>query len=122
MTADTFRNLKLSQVQPEQCLRSLKASVSRSPTELLPVKPLVELDMVDPRFVATTDVLSGLDSRPNLMDLTPNEFEGLITNLFAEMGLDTRPNPSVPRWRRRLRRFRPASGVRRQGGDPGQTV
>ena len=90
VTADTFGSLKLSQVQPEQCLRSLKASVSRSPTELLPVKPLVELDMVDSRFVATTDVLSGLDSRPNLMDLTPNEFEGLITNLFAEMGLDTR--------------------------------
>ena len=90
VTADTFMGLKLSQVQPEQCLRSLKASVSRSPTELLPVKPLVELDMIDPRFVATVDVLSGLDGRPNLMDLTPNEFEGLITNLFSAMGLDTR--------------------------------
>jgi len=90
VTEDTFRTINLGQVQPEQCLRSLKASVSRSPTELLAVKPLVELDMVDPRFVETMDVMSGLDHRRNLMELSPNEFEGLITNLFASMGLDTR--------------------------------
>ena len=90
VTADVFGTLNLRQVEPEQCLRSLKASVSRSPTELMAVKPLVELDMVDPRFIATTDVMASLDSRPNLMELTPSEFEGLITNLFAAMGLDTR--------------------------------
>jgi restriction system protein len=27
--------------------------------------------------------MSGLDHRPNLMELSPTEFEGLITNLFA---------------------------------------
>lgn len=90
ITADILRSLNLSQVQPEACLRSLRASVSRSPTELLPVKPLVELDMVDPRFVETMDVMSNLGQRPNLMELSPTEFEGLITNLFASMGLDTR--------------------------------
>lgn len=90
VTADTFRTINLGQVQPEQCLRSLRASVSRSPTELLAVRPLVEMDMVDPRFVETMDVMSGLDHRRNLMELSPNEFEGLITNLFASMGLDTR--------------------------------
>ena len=90
VTSDAFHALNLEQVQPEHCLRSLKASVSRAPAELLPVKPLIELDMVDPRFVTTLDVMSGLDHRPNLMELSPTEFEGLITNLFAAMGLDTR--------------------------------
>jgi restriction system protein len=90
ITADTFASLNLAQVQPERCLLSLKASVSRAPTELLPVKPLLELNMVDPRFIDSPEVLSGLDTRPNLMELSPNEFEGLITNLFAAMGLDTR--------------------------------
>jgi len=90
ITTDAFLTLNLEQVQPEHCLRSLKASVSRAPAELLPVKPMVELDMVDPRFVTTLDVMSGLEHRPNLMELTPTEFEGLITNLFAAMGLDTR--------------------------------
>jgi restriction system protein len=90
ITSDAFHTLNLGQVQPEHCLRSLKASVSRAPAELLPVKPLIELDTVDPRFVTTLDVMSELDHRPNLMELTPTEFEGLITNLFATMGLDTR--------------------------------
>ena len=36
----------------------------------LPVKPVVEFDMVDKRFIEQGDVLSGIDSRPNLMDLT----------------------------------------------------
>jgi restriction system protein len=33
---------------------------------------------------------STLDQRPNLMELSPSEFEGLITNLFSKMGLETR--------------------------------
>ncbi len=90
ITSDDFDRVDLTRVQPDECLRSLKASVSRSPAEMLPVKPIVELDMVDPRFIASSDVLSSLDTRPNLMELTPGEFESLITNLFAKMGLDTR--------------------------------
>ena len=90
VTGDTFKTLKLNRVQPDQCLRSLKAAVSSAPTELVAVKPLVEIDMVDPRFIETREVLSDLDTRPNLMDLTPGEFENLITNLFAKMGLETR--------------------------------
>lgn len=46
--------------------------------------------MVDPRFVEEADVLATLDQRPNLMDLSPTEFESLITNLFEKMGLETR--------------------------------
>src|SRR5229473_83290 len=46
--------------------------------------------MVDHRFIATTDVLSTLDTRPNLAELSPGEFEALITNLFSKMGRETR--------------------------------
>jgi restriction system protein len=87
---DTFMHLNLSQVDPPTCLKTLNASVSKSPTELAPVRPVMELNMVDPRFIEETDVLSSLDQRPNLMDLTPTEFESLITNLFQKMGLETR--------------------------------
>jgi restriction system protein len=89
-TRDMFCNLKLFNVDPIACLRSLKASVSRKPDELVPVKPILELNMTDPRFIDSADVLSTLDQRPNLMELSPSEFEALITNLFATMGLDTR--------------------------------
>src|SRR5437667_12219833 len=87
---DIFMQLDLSRVDPLACLKVLNASVSKNPAELVPVRPVLEFNMVDPRFIEETDVLSGLDQRPNLMDLTPSEFESLITNLFQKMGLETR--------------------------------
>ncbi len=89
-TRDLFVGLDLSRVEPVACLKVLSASVSKSPAELAPVRPVLEFSMVDARFIEQTDVLSGLNSRPNLMDLTPNEFEALIANLFEKMGLETR--------------------------------
>jgi restriction system protein len=89
-TRDLFNTLDLARVEPSACLQGLNASVSRNPAELTPVRPVLEFNMVDPRFVEETDVLSSIDQRPNLMDLTPGEFEALITNLFEKMGLETR--------------------------------
>jgi len=89
-TKDIFRELDLANVEPSACLRTLNASVSKSPAELAPVRPILEFNMTDPRFIEETDVLSTLDQRRNLMDLSPGEFESLITNLFQKMGLETR--------------------------------
>ena len=87
---DTFTALALNRVDPLACLKVLNASVSKSPSELAPVRPVLEFNMVDPRFIEETDVLSNLEQRTNLMDLSPSEFESLITNLFQKMGLETR--------------------------------
>ncbi|MDP9067411.1 MAG: restriction endonuclease [Actinomycetota bacterium] len=94
VTVRTTRNaleaLDLSRVDPIACLRALNASVSKSPAELAPVRPVIEFDMVDPRFIDSQDVIGGLDNRANLMELSPTEFEGLIANLFERMGLEMR--------------------------------
>jgi restriction system protein len=87
---DVFATIDLQYVDPNACLRALHASVSKSPEELAPVRPVLEFNMVDPRFIEEVDVLSTLDQRPNLMELTPGEFENLITNLFIAMGLEAR--------------------------------
>ncbi|GAC1374125.1 MAG: restriction endonuclease [Ktedonobacteraceae bacterium] len=87
---DVFTELHLHQVDPQACLTVLNASFSKSPAELAPVRPVLEFKMVDPRFIEEADVISELDQRPNLMELTPSEFESLITNLFQRMGLETR--------------------------------
>jgi restriction system protein len=89
-TRDAFGELDLTRVEPMACLRHLSAGVSRSPSELVPVRPVLEFSMVDPRFVAESDALSELDQRPNLMELSPTEFEALIQNLFTKMGLEAR--------------------------------
>lgn len=89
-THEQFVELNLSKVDPAACLQHLNASVSKRPDELSPVRPVLEFDMVDKRFVDEVDVLADLDHRPNLLKLTPTEFESLIQNLFSKMGLDTK--------------------------------
>jgi restriction system protein len=90
VTRDSFMEINLARVDKRACLRNLGAQVSPQPQEMQPVKPVVEFDMVDKRFVEQRDVISDLESRPNLMDLTPHEFENLISNLFQKMGLETK--------------------------------
>jgi restriction system protein len=89
-TRESFLALNLAMVEPVQCLKGLKASFSSSPAELVPVRPVVEFNMVDARFIQETDVIAGLDQRPNLLELTPGEFEALVTNLFQKMGLEAK--------------------------------
>jgi HJR/Mrr/RecB family endonuclease len=89
-TRDTFTEIDLFQVDPAACLKYLNAAISTRPSELAPVRPVLEFSMVDPRFISETDTLGALDNRPNLMELTPQQFESLIQNLFDKIGLDTR--------------------------------
>jgi restriction system protein len=89
-TRDEFQNLVLKKVDPTACLKRLTATISRNPAELVPIKPIVDINMVDPRFIDEQDILSTLDNRTNLMTLSPGEFESLITNLFQKMGLETK--------------------------------
>jgi len=89
-TRENFEQIDLRHVDPSACLRRLNALVSRSPSELMAIRPIIDINLADPRFIQESDVLSTLDTRPNLMELTPGEFESLITNLFQRMGLETK--------------------------------
>ena len=46
--------------------------------------------MADTRFIEQRDLVSGLSSATNLMDLNPYEFEQLVANSFGQMGLDSK--------------------------------
>lgn len=87
---DEIEAIDLAGVDPVSCLRHLSATVSRNPSEVVPVRPIASVDRSDARFVTESDVLGVLDTRPNLMDLNPTEFESLVQNLFSSMGLDTK--------------------------------
>ena len=89
-TRDVFTPIDLGKVDPAACLQHLRATVSTRPEELAAVRPVVEFDMVDKRFMDEVDVLADLDQRPNLLTLSAAEFEGLIQDLFAKLGLDTK--------------------------------
>jgi restriction system protein len=90
VTKQQFMEIDLRKVQLRSCLRNLGAQLTQSPTELVPVRPIIEFDMADKRFVAQADLLSDLESRPNIMELSPFEFETLVSNLFGKMGLESK--------------------------------
>lgn len=89
-TKEAFNAINLARVDKATCLRNLGAQVSRHASEAQPVKPIVEFNMADARFIDQSDLVSGLSSAPNLMDLTPSEFEHLVANLFGKMGLESK--------------------------------
>jgi len=89
-TRESFLEINLTRIDKRACLRNLGAQVSPQPQAMQPVKPIVEFNMVDKRYVEQGDILSDLESRPNLMDLNPSEFETLVSNLFNKMGLETK--------------------------------
>lgn len=90
-TRDQFTPLVLTHVDPVMCVRKyFAADVSPHPEELQAVQPVMEFKMADPRIIDPVDVISRIDKRPNLLELTPKEFEHFIQNLFARMNFDTK--------------------------------
>ncbi len=89
-TKDQFNEIDLAKVDKKACLRNLGAQISANPTEVTPVKPVVQFNMYDKRFVEHSDILSELETRPNLYDLNPFDFEKLICNLFEKMGFESK--------------------------------
>ncbi|MDX6253462.1 MAG: restriction system protein [Kribbellaceae bacterium] len=90
-TREQFKALVLEQLDPVACVRHyFAAEVSRHPEELQPVEPVLDFDLADPRTIEPMDVIREIDSRPNLLELTPDEFEHLVHNLLTRMGLETR--------------------------------
>jgi restriction system protein len=92
-TREQFTRLVLDEPRfnPVECVRRyFFADISPHPDELVPVEPVMPYSMADPRAVDPIDVISDIDKRPNLLELTPKEFEGFIQNLFAKMGFDTK--------------------------------
>jgi restriction system protein len=93
---ETFTAINLANVDPSACLRHLRAAVSPHPEDLVPVRPVLEFDVVDRRFVDEVDVLADLDQRPNLLALSTAEFEGVIRQLFGKLGLETTSTRAAP--------------------------
>lgn len=83
-----FDGLNLHEVSPQDCLRHLNALVSPHPYEVEPVAPIREFDLTRFAFVDGLDAVSRLDSRPDLMEMTPTEFEHFVRQVFEAMGME----------------------------------
>jgi restriction system protein len=88
-TKDKFDELVLTEPRFDPVAsikRHFFAAISQHPEELQPVEPVMPFSRADPRVVEAIDVVSTLDQRPNLLDLSPKAFESFVQNLFTKMG------------------------------------
>ena len=83
-----FEDLVLAAVEPAACLKRLNALVSPNPFDMESVEPFIAFDLKRFRFTDDMDVIAGLDSRKNLLKLSPTEFEHLVRQLFVAMGAE----------------------------------
>jgi restriction system protein len=84
----SFTDLVLASVEPAACLKRLNALVSPNPFDMEAIEPFITFDLKRFRFTDDMDVVAGLDSRPNLLKLSPTEFEHLVRQLFVAMGAE----------------------------------
>ena len=88
---DAFGTFVLANLDPVSCLHKLNALVSNHPYDLEPVRPVVDFEalLTQYKFVAGMDAVAGLDSRPDLIEMTPTEFEHLVRQLFEAIGMQS---------------------------------
>ncbi|MFD0257490.1 restriction endonuclease [Kitasatospora indigofera] len=87
---ETFAELVLDEpeLDPARCLHHLNAIVSRHPFDMEAVAPVAVFDLTKYQFIAEVDVVAGLDSRPDLVQMDPFAFEHLVRQLFEAIGLE----------------------------------
>lgn len=93
-----FEAIFLENVDPKLCFKSLKGIAAPSLKELIAVKPVLQLNTDDPRFIESYNVVETLNDSVNLAAMPWEDFEHLIRELFqkiyAEDGADVKVTQS----------------------------
>lgn len=82
--ASELSKINMREVDAKTCFRSLKGVASPQINSLTPVRPIINVDRSDKRFVNSQDVIEGMDAGTNLAAIGWEEFEHLIRELFEK--------------------------------------
>lgn len=77
-----FEAIDLSKVEPRACFRQLKGVSAARLSGMTPIRPILQLQSNDPRFVPSHDVANTIDEGFNLATMDWEEFEHLVRELF----------------------------------------
>lgn len=84
-TRPAFQALNLERVDPKECVRNFKGLVAGPLAQLAPVKPILDLNREDSRFIESREVLANLGTGDNLAEMEWEDFEHLVRELFAKV-------------------------------------
>jgi restriction system protein len=77
-----FACINLAKADPKACFKKLKGVGSSKLTALVPIRPILQLDTEDERFVPSYKVEDTIDSTMNLAAMDWEDFEHLIREVF----------------------------------------
>lgn len=83
-TKDEFLQLNLAQVDPKACFRSLRGVSGSKLASRSAVRPVLQINRQDKRFVASRDFADQLDDSYNLAAMDWLDFENLIREIFEK--------------------------------------
>jgi restriction system protein len=81
---EEFIEIDLSQVDPKACFKNLKGIGSSKLSGITAVKPIIQINKNDKRFVSSYDVASQLNEGSNLASMEWEDFEHLIREIFEK--------------------------------------
>ncbi len=79
-----FMEVNLAQAEPKACFKRFKGVSATKLADLTPIRPVLQLNKVDHRFVSPHDVADSLDSSANIAAMDWQDFENLIRELFQK--------------------------------------
>jgi len=79
-----FMEINLSQVDPKACFKKLKGVSGSKLSDLSPIRPVLQLNKDDKRFVSSYGVVDDLDDSYNLAAMDWLDFENLIREVFEK--------------------------------------
>ena len=81
---DEFEDINLDRVEPKECIRALKGLFAGKLAQLAPVKPIMNLNKEDRRFIESKDILDNMRADNNLAEMPWEDFEHLVREVFAK--------------------------------------
>ncbi len=81
---EEFLAIDLKAVEPRACFRALKGVSAAKLATLTPVRPVLQLDTNDRRFVQSRDVTQDLSDESNLATMDWEDFEHLVREIFEK--------------------------------------
>ena len=84
VTKIAFNQIDLSNIDPKACFKNLKGVSSSKLSSLTPIRPILQINKSDKRFVDGYDVADSLEQETNLAAMNWEDFEHLIRELFEK--------------------------------------
>jgi restriction system protein len=84
VTRGEFEKINLEMINPRDCFQHLKGVSAGSLINLSPVKPIMEMNQEDKRFIVADSVLDSLDKSTNLAIMDWQKFEVLVRDLIQK--------------------------------------